>query len=171
MRKKPLFLLILIALKRLLILLVKGLPSTEELLGDSYLFFFGLNSFIIFLFCCVWKDENACRVHELLAECWPFHLCAYFADIDGQVDMKRICGITAVEERAKQEKGVKVLSLNTFIYFFGGDFIAIKVRFIHYLRNLMIDVLRLWIETCMHFKRVHLIGDDVYHGSFMMMID
>lgn len=57
--------------------------------------------------------------------------------------MKRICGITAVEERAKQEKGVKVLSLNTFIYFLGGDFIAIKVRFIHYLRNLMIDVLRL----------------------------
>lgn len=61
--------------------------------------------------------------------------------------MKRICGITAVEERAKQEKGVKVLSLNTFIYFFlgggGGDFIAIKVRFMHYLRNLMIDLLRL----------------------------
>lgn len=59
--------------------------------------------------------------------------------------MKRICGIIAVEERAKQEKGVKVLSLNTFIYFFlgGGDFIAIKVRFMHYLRNLMIDLLRL----------------------------
>lgn len=82
--------------------------------------------------------------------------------------MKRICGITAVEERAKQEKGVKVLSHNTFYFLF---FIAIKVRFMHYLRNLMIDLLRLWIDTCMHFKRVHLIGDDVYHGSFMMMID
>lgn len=54
--------------------------------------------------------------------------------------MKRICGITAVEERAKQEKGVKVLSHNTFYFLF---FIAIKVRFMHYLRNLMIDLLRL----------------------------
>lgn len=32
----------------------------------------------------------------------------FFADIDGRGDTKRIYGITAVEEKAKQEKAVKV---------------------------------------------------------------
>lgn len=33
---------------------------------------------------------------------------AMVADTDGREDMKRIFGITAVEERGKHEKGVKV---------------------------------------------------------------
>lgn len=33
------------------------------------------------------------------------------ADIDGQADMKRIYGITAVGEKVRPEKGVKVISL------------------------------------------------------------
>ena len=46
---------------------------------------------------------------------YRFRYC--FADTGGRVDMKRICGITAAEGKARPEKGVKVLFLShTVIY-------------------------------------------------------